>query len=175
MVLVSIHPELLLAIALLLSALSIVLAVSFRGRAPAASISLLAAVAVGATVFMVAEGPRHVPALVAEWATAGLVVGGVIGLLMAPGRPPAKRIRRAALWTLAVSPVAGAALTLTLLEACPLYVTGQVGYCYHGIDLLGGWISEVVALFMASAVWLAVVLFASSWQAARSRGAGRKD
>ena len=39
-------------------------------------------------------------------------------------------------------------------------------YCnFGGDDLLGGWVSGVVFLFLLSAVWLAVVLWISSWQA----------
>jgi hypothetical protein len=49
-----------------------------------------------------------------------------------------------------------------------LYVTGRSSsYCnFGGSDLLGGWVSGVVFLFIACAAWLAVVLGISSWQAA---------
>ena len=35
-----------------------------------------------------------------------------------------------------------------LLEACPLYVTEHAGYCFNEFDQLGGWISQVVVLFI---------------------------
>jgi hypothetical protein len=34
-----------------------------------------------------------------------------------------------------------------------------------GVDVLGGWVAGVVFLFMVGAVWLALVLWISSWQA----------
>ena len=48
-------------------------------------------------------------------------------------------------------------------------------YCnFGGDDLLGGWVSGVVFLFLLSVAWLAVVLWISSWQAEGWPGEGRK-
>ena len=69
--------------------------------------------------------------------------------------------------TLTTAPFVGAGLTFALQTACPLYVMGkQSSYCnFMGVDVLGGWVSGVVFLFVIGAVWLAIVLWISSWQA----------
>jgi hypothetical protein len=167
-----VHLEVLAALVVVLCAVGVFLASVFATHAPAASLALMGLIAGGAAGFAVeaADGPKGVPATVAVWASAGLGLGGLIGLVAARGRPPARSARRAAIWTLAVAPFAGVALTLTLWTACPLYVMGKKSsYCnYEGVDVLGAWVSEVVFLFMAGAVWLAMVLFVSAWQAGRA-------
>jgi hypothetical protein len=147
----------------------VILAALFAVHAPAASVALLGLIAGGVAGFVVeaADGPKGVPWTVAVWASGGLAIGGLIGLFAARGRPPARSSRRAAIWTLATAPFVGAGLTFALQTACPLYVMGkQSSYCnFMGVDVLGGWVAGVVFLFMIGAVWLALVLWISSWQA----------
>jgi hypothetical protein len=169
MALTIVHLEVLAALVVVIAVGSVILASVFASHAPAASIALLGLIAGGVAGFVVeaADGPTGVPETVAVFASAGLGVGGLIGLFAARGRSPAGSARRAAKWTLAASPFAGAALTFALQAACPLYVRGkQSSYCnFRGGDLFGAWVSEVVFLFMACALWLALVLWISSWQA----------
>ena len=157
------------AIAIVLALACVTLAAVFATHAPPASIALLGLLAGGVAGFVVeaADGPKGVPSTVALWASVGGGIGGLIGLLAARGRRPARSARRAAKWTLAIAPFAGAALTFALQTACPLYVRGKhSSYCnYEGTDVLGAWVTGVVFLFMLSAAWLAIVLWISSWQA----------
>ena len=163
------RPEFLLVLAIVLVAGCVTLAVVLAAHAPAVSVAVVGLVIGGVAGFVVeaADGPKFVPQTVAMWASAGFGVGGLLGLLVTRGSPPTRSIRRVAIWTLAAAPFAGAALTFGLQFACPLYVTGrQSSYCnFGGDDLLGGWVSGVVFLFLLSAVWLAIVLWISSWQA----------
>ena len=169
MVLTIVHLK---VIAALLIVGCVILAFAFASHAPAASVALLGLIAGGVAGYVVeaADGPRGVPLTVAAWASAGLGVGGLIGMFAARGRPPARSARRAAIGTLAAAPFAGAALTFALQEACPLYVMGKKSsYCnYEGVDVLGGWVSGVVFLFMAGTVWLAITLYVSSLQAGQT-------
>jgi hypothetical protein len=171
-----VRTEVLLVLVSVLAVGSVVLASVFAAHAPAASVALAGLLGDGVAGFVVeaVDGPRDVPVAVAVWATAGLGIGGLVGLIATRGSPPSRPIRRAAFWTLALAPFAGAALTFTLQFACPLYVTGKdSSYCnYGGNDLLGFWISEVVFLFMACAFWLAVLLYAATWQAEWAETAG---
>jgi hypothetical protein len=164
-----IHTEILLVLAVVLSVLCVALASAFAARAPAASIALVGLLigGVGGFAAAAADGPKFVPEAVALWASVGVGLGGLFGLVATRGTAPSRAIRRAALWTLGTAPFAGAALTFALQAACPLYVTGKKSsYCnYGGTDVLGAWVSEVVFLFMAAAVWLAIVLWISHWQA----------
>ena len=176
--LVALRTEILLLLVVMLAVACVVLASVFASHSPAASVALLALIAGGVAGFVVeaADGPKDVPATVATVASAGLGIGGLIGLLATRGYPPARSARRAAKWTLAAAPVSGAALTFALQAACPLYVNGKhSSYCnFGGDDLLGGWVSGVVFLFLLSVAWLAVVLWISSWQAEGWPGEGRK-
>ena len=163
------RPEFLLVLAVVLVAGCVTLAVALAAHAPAVPVAVAGLVIGGVAGFVVeaADGPKFVPPTVALWASAGFGVGGLLGLLMTRGSPPSRSIRRVAFWTVVLAPFAGAALTFGLQFACPLYVTGkQSSYCnFGGGDLLGGWVSEVVFLFMACALWLVVLLYAATWQA----------
>ena len=176
MFLTVVRTEILLILVIVLVVASVVLATVFAAHAPAASVALVGLLGGGAVGFVVeaADGPKDVPVTMAVWASAGLGVGGLLGLIATRGSPPSKPTRRAAFWTLAIAPFAGAALTVSLQFACPLYVTGkESSYCnYAGNDLLGFWVSEVVFLFMACALWLAVLLYAATWQAEWAETAG---
>jgi hypothetical protein len=68
---------------------------------------------------------------------------------------------------LVTAPFSAAALTVCLRFACPLYVNGpEAGFCdFREVDVLGGWISGVVAAF--DTIFLAAVLFSSALQADR--------
>jgi hypothetical protein len=171
-----VRTEILLVVAVVLAVGSVVLATVFAAHAPAASVALSGLVGGGIAGFAVeaVDGPKDVPVTVAVWASAGLGIGGLAGLIATRGSPPSRPTRRAAFWTLALAPFAGAALTFTLQFACPLYVNGKdSSYCnYGGNDLLGFWVTEVVFLFMACAVWLAVLLYAATWQAEWAETAG---
>lgn len=105
--------------------------------------------------------PKGVPADVAVWATCGLVALGLIGLLVTP-RGPARFLRRAAAGVILIAPFATASLAAVLVQACPLYVTDHAGFCFHEIDVLGGWITQVVFLFILDAAALAVLLLVSA-------------
>jgi hypothetical protein len=163
------NTPLLLAFGLVLGIGCLVLARVFASYAPAASVALVGLIAGGVAGFVVeaVDGPAGVPAAVAVWASAGLGIGGLIGLFVARGRGSARSARRAALWTVAVAPFAAAALTFALQAACPLYVSGkESSYCnYRQVDVLGAWVAGVVFLFLVCAAWLAAVLGISSWQA----------
>lgn len=138
----------------------------FAKRAPAVSLGLLGSLLGAFIGFFVsaADGPRGVPAGVAEWASGGLVAFGVVGVLATRARPPAKFLRRAAMEVLIVAPIVAAILAVLLLSACPLYVNG--GYCsYENVDQLGGWVTVVVILFLLDAVVLATLLLVSASQA----------
>jgi hypothetical protein len=176
MPLATVHTEILLVLVVVFLVTCVGLASAFASHAPAASIALVGLLVGGVAGFAVtaADGPKFVPEGVALWASAGLALGGLLGLLATRGSPPARPIRRAAIWTLALAPFAGAALTASLQLACPLYATGkESSYCnFGGGDLMGGWVSEVVFLFMVSTLWLAILLFAATWQAEWAETAG---
>ena len=153
----------LLGIALVLIVASIAGAAIVRPPAPAAALALLGGVAGGLCGFYF--GARHatksVPAEVAVWATCGLVAFGLVGLLLTP-RGPARTLRRIAAWVAMMAPFVAAALAIALLWACPLYVTENAGFCFHEFDQLGGWITYVVALFVADAGVLVILLLVSA-------------
>jgi hypothetical protein len=138
----------------------------FIRRAPAVTLALNASVLGALLAFAVinAGTARGVPFGCAMGATLGLVIGGLLGLLIAPGRSPRRFLRRAAVVVLIVAPFAGAALTLLLQRACPLYMAGRrSGYCNYGdTDVLGGWVTGVVALFIIDAVVVAGLLLVSA-------------
>jgi len=58
--------------------------------------------------------------------------------------------------------MAAASLAAVLVRACPRYVTDHTGFCFHEIDVLGGWISHVVVLFVVDAAALAILLLVSA-------------
>jgi hypothetical protein len=153
----------LLGTAVVLVAASLAGAKLLVSRAPAVSIALLGGVAGGLSGFYFSSrhDPKGVPADVAIWATCGLVALGLIGLLATP-RGPARLLRRLAAAVVLMAPFATASLAVVLVEACPLYVTDHAGFCFHEIDVLGGWISQVVVLFILDVAALAVLLFVSA-------------
>jgi hypothetical protein len=153
----------LLGTAVVLVAASLAGAKLLVSRAPAVSIALLGGVAGGLSGFYFSSrhDPKGVPADVAMWATCGLVALGLIGLLATP-RGPARLLRRLAAAVVLMAPFATASLAVVLVEACPLYVTDHAGFCFHEIDVLGGWISQVVVLFILDVAALAVLLFVSA-------------
>ncbi len=146
---------------------SLAAAVVFSRRAPAASLALVVAVAAGVSGFAVsaADGPRRVPADVAMWASGGLVAAGVAGLIVTRAGPPARALLRASLLVLGLSPVVAALVGFSLEHACPLYVTRRAGYCYHPVDVLGGWVAGVAFLSFVDTAFIAIVLYLSSRQA----------
>jgi hypothetical protein len=159
----------LLGIALVLVAASLAGATLLVSRAPAGSLALVGGVVGGLCGFYYSSrhDPKGVPADVAVWATCGLVALGLIGLLVTP-RGPAQSLRRAAAGVLLIAPMAAASLAVVLVLACPLYVTDHAGFCFHEIDVLGGWISQVVVLFILDAVALAVLLLVSAKEVDRT-------
>jgi len=156
----------LLGIAIALVAASLAGALLFLSRAPAVSLALVGGVAGGLCGFYFSSRhhPKGVPADVAVWATCGLVALGLIGLLVTP-RAPARFLRRAAAGVILIAPLAAASLAAVLRQACPLYVTDHAGFCFHEIDVLGGWVSQVVVLFTLDAAALAVLLLVSAKEA----------
>jgi hypothetical protein len=157
------------AMAIGIVALASVCAVALARRAPALSVALLGFVAVGAFGFYASarDGPRGVPEDVAAWASCGLGAGGLLGLAFSSPPASARSLRRAARWFFALTPSVAAVVALALLQACPLYVTQGARYCYHSIDVLGGWISSVTVLVVLDMLALALICLASS-RAARS-------
>ncbi|MGE5227071.1 MAG: hypothetical protein ACM3OO_09385 [Planctomycetaceae bacterium] len=130
--------------------------------APAVTVALIAAVAAGIASYVVAraDGPRGVPAHVAEAFSVGLVIGGLLGLVATRRRRPGEwPMRRDALWLLAATPFAASAFLLAIQSACPLYVTKGSGLCFYDVDVLGGWASEVTLLFVVDAVIVAGILW----------------
>lgn len=153
----------LLGIAIVLVAASLAGALLLMSRAPAVGLALVGGVAGGLSGFYFSSrhDPKGVPADVAVWATCGLVALGLIGLLVTP-RGPARFLRRTAAAVVLVAPLAAASLTAVLVEACPLYVSDHAGFCFYEIDVLGGWMSQVVVLFILDAAALAVLLLVSA-------------
>jgi hypothetical protein len=155
--------RMLLGIAIVLVAASLAGALLLVARAPAVSLALIGGMAGGLCGFYFGShhGPKGVPADVAVGATCGLVALGLIGLLVTP-RGPARLLRRAAVGVVLTAPLAAASLAVALLYACPLYVTDHAGFCFHEFDVLGGWISGVVVLFVLDAAALTVLLLVSA-------------
>jgi len=101
------------------------------------------------------------PAAAAAGASLGLVVFGIIGLIVTNSRSTPFARRRAAIAVSTGGIISAAALTFLLLEACPLYVM-HAGYCSHGnVDVLGGWISGVIALYVFDVLTLTGLVLAS--------------
>lgn len=151
---------------------SVAVGAVFLRRAPAVSLALFGSLIGAVAGFLVgnADGPAEVPAYTAVGASLGLFSNGVIGMLTTSARPPSGPFRRAALMVLIAAPFAAGALTLLVLLACPLYVSGKAsGFCnYQGIDLLGGWVSGVIVAFLFDDVFVAGLLQLSARQARRS-------
>jgi uncharacterized membrane protein YeaQ/YmgE (transglycosylase-associated protein family) len=144
----------------------------FVRRAPAITVGLIGSVVGALGVFVLNAGsPSGVPLKCAMGATGGLMLGGLLGLLFAPRPAPARPLRWAALAVIVAAPFLGAALTLFLQRACPLYTYGPAsGYCDYGdTDLLGGWVSGVVAVFILDAVIVAGLLLMSAVEVEHGR------
>jgi hypothetical protein len=145
------------------------LATMFVRRAPAVTLALSGSVLGAIAGFLVgnADGPAEVPAYTAVGASIGLFTLGILGSFTTVPRGPSRSLRRTALVVLVAAPFAAAALTLLLQVACPLYISGRnSGFCnYQGGDLLGGWVSGVIAAFLFDAIFVAALLFVSGWQA----------
>jgi hypothetical protein len=157
----------LLGIAIVLIVVCLAVAGILLSRAPAVSLALVGGVAAGLSRFFyfgTRHDPKGVPAAVAVWATCGLIALGLIGLLVTP-RGSAQFLRRVAVGVVLIAPLAAASLAVALVRACPLYVTDHAGFCFHEIDVLGGWISQVVVLFILDAATLAVLLLVSAKEA----------
>jgi hypothetical protein len=145
------------------------LAAVFPRRAPAMSLALGGSVLGAVAGFLVgnADGPAGVPASTAVGASLGLFLLGVAGLLTTSPRAPSRSLRLAALLVLLVMPLGAAALTILLQVSCPLYISGKgSGFCnFRGTDVLGGWVTNVIAAFVVDALFVAVLLLVSAWQA----------
>jgi hypothetical protein len=154
---------------------SVAVGAVFLRRAPAVSLALFGSLLDAVAGFLVgnADGPAEVPAYTAVGASVGLVSNGVMGMFTTSARPPSRPLRRAALVVLIAAPFAVGALTLLVLLACPLYVSGKSsGFCnYQGIDLMGGWVSGVIVAFLFDGVFVAGLLLLSARQAPRSESA----
>ena len=151
----------------------LLLGAAFVRRAPAITVALIGSVVGALTVFVLtsAESPSGVPLECAMGATVGLVLGGLLGSLLAPGPAPARSLRWVALAMIVAAPFLGAALTLLLQRACPLYTYGPAsGYCDYGdTDVLGGWVTGVVAVFILDAVILASLLLMAALEVEHGR------
>jgi hypothetical protein len=145
----------------------------FVRRVPAITVALIGSVvgALGVFVLTSAESPSGVPLECAMGATVGLVLGGLLGSLFAPRPAPARSLRWVALAVIVAAPFLGAVLTLLLQRACPLYAYGPAsGYCDYGdTDVLGGWVTGVVAVFIIDAVILASLLLMSALEVEHGR------
>ena len=143
--------------------------VVFVRRAPAISLALIGSLVGAVAGFLIgnADGPAEVPAYTAVGASAGLVVNGLVGLVVARGHPPARSLWRAAMAVLLAAPFAAGTLALLLQTACPPYVSGKrSGFCnYQGADLLGGWVSGVIVAFVFDALFVMGLLLVSALQA----------
>jgi hypothetical protein len=144
----------------------------FVRRAPAITVAFLGSVVGALGVFVLNAGsPSGVPLKSAIGATAGLILGGLLGSLFAPRPAPARPLRWVALAVIVAAPFLGAALTLLLQRACPLYMNGPgSGFCDYGdLDLLGGWVTGVVAVFILDAVIVAGLLLMSAIEVEHGR------
>jgi hypothetical protein len=143
-----------------------VLSWTFRRAAPAASLALLGGIAGGPVGFLLgaSNGPRYAPAAAAVGASVGLVALGILGLIITSSRSDGARRRRSAFCLVSGGLVSALLLAVLLLMACPLYVT-HAGYCsYGGVDVLGGWVSGVVVLYVFDLLALAgFILMSSEW------------
>jgi hypothetical protein len=144
--------------------------------APAVTIAIAAGLAAGAATyaFVIGGGPHGVPAAVSEGFSVGIVVGSVVGLVVTRRREPGTwPMRRDAVWLLALTPFAAAALLLAVQEACPLYVTRGAGLCFYDFDLLGGWAAGVAFLFVIDMLLLVGVLWLSPGRRRAAHAEGR--
>jgi len=166
-------PEALGVIAAGLVGASVAGAVVSRRRAPAVTLGLIGALIAAVVGFAVAgsDGPHGVPQEVGIWASLGLAVFGLLGLIALPGRPPARPQWRATVTTALIAPFAAATLRFAVGAACPLYVTKGAGYCFYDVDLLGGWAAAVTVMLAGDLLGIAFLLGVSAWHARRTERA----
>jgi hypothetical protein len=166
-------PVALAVIAIALVGASIAGAVVSRHRAPAVTLGLVGALIAAVVGFAVAgtTGPHGVPQAVGIWASLGLAIFGLFGLLVLRGRPPARQLWRATVTVALIAPFAAATLRLAVGAACPLYVTKGAGYCFYDVDLLGGWAAAVTVMLAGDLLGIAFLLGVSAWQARRAERA----
>jgi hypothetical protein len=164
-----VHEDLLLVISLVVAAIGVVGALLLLRRAPAVSIGLVGGVVAGIFGFFVsaADGPGGVPADVARWASAGLLVAGSAGAATTKGRPPSSFLWHAAVACLVAAPFGALLIFLLVQQACPLYVTRGSGYCFYDFDMLGAWASGVAFLAGIDALVLMTLFLVSGRQAKR--------
>ena len=167
-----VHEGLLFTIALVLVGCCLVAALLLRRCAPAASLALASAVAVGTIAFFVSSAhDRHgVPQDVGVWASVGLFAGGFVGLFVTRPRPSPMPIWRVGVACLALLPFGAALVFLSVVEACPPYVTRGAGFCYYDFDMLGGWATGLTILFAVDVVVVSVLLFISGAEAKGREG-----
>ncbi|MGH2589833.1 MAG: hypothetical protein ACRDGW_03440 [Actinomycetota bacterium] len=169
------RPLLLVPIFGVWSVTSVAIGALFLRRAPAVSLALFGSLFGAVAGFLVgyADGPAEVPAYTAVGASVGLFSNGVMGMLTTSPRAPSRPLRRAALLTLIAAPFAAGALTFLVRVACPLYVSGKgSGFCnYQGVDVLGGWVSGVIVVFLFDGVLVAGLLLLSARHVQRSGSA----
>jgi hypothetical protein len=173
------HQPMLAVIFALWMIAGVVVGLSCRGRAPALSVALFGSVIAAVVGFFVADanGPAGVPADVVMWASGGLVLGGLLGVLATRARPPVRPFLQAALIVFVAAPSAAIFSNLLLQAACPLYVSGRgSGFCnFEGIDVIGGWIAGVTALVVLDALFICFLLLVSAWQARRFKARAMKE
>jgi len=157
----------LLAIAVGLLAVSLSAAWLCRRHAPAVTLGLVGGALVGLVGFVAssADGPRGVPQEVGIWASLGLAVFGLLGLVILPGRPPSSTLWRATAAVAIAAPLVGVGGGFLMTAACPLYVTRGAGYCFYDVDLLGGWASAVGTMIGGDLLGIAFLFGVSAWQA----------
>ena len=169
------HPSLLVFIFSVWVVTSVAVGAAFLRRAPAVSVAVFGSLLGAVAGFLVgnADGPAEVPAYTVVGASVGLLSNGVMGMLVTSARPPSRSLRRAGLLVLIAVPFAAGVLTLLIRFACPLYVSGKgSGFCnFQGIDVMGGWLSGVIAAFLFDGVFVAGLLLLSARQARRSESA----
>jgi hypothetical protein len=166
------HPSLLVLISGVWMLTCVVLGVASVRHAPAVSFALFGSVLGAFVGFLIGngDGPAEVPAYTAVGASIGLASCGVIGLFTTSARPPSRPLHRAGVLVVVAAPLAAVVLTFLLRGACPLYVRGaDAGFCtYQDVDVLGGWLSGVIVVFLFDAVFVAGLLLISARLARRT-------
>jgi hypothetical protein len=166
------HPEGLVVIYFVWATACLTAAFVLRRRAPLLSIGLFGSILGSAVTLLLGSigRPAGVPPVVAFYATLGLVAGASVASIrgLSPTGPVRTLTRMAAFVGVLTIPLS-AVLTLGLQAACPLYVGGRAsGWCnYQGGDVLGGWVTGVVALFVFDAVVVVALLLISASHARR--------
>ena len=105
-------------------------------------------------------------------ATAGLILGGLLGSLFAPRPAPARPLRWVALAVIVAAPFLGAALTLLLQRACPLYTYGPASRVLRLWRAPISWVDGscgVVAVFILDVVIVAGFLLMSAIEVEHGR------